>query len=31
MGATAPQKAANMMDNLARGLIAPTEIIARAV
>ena len=31
MGASAPQKAANMMDNLERGLIAPTEIIARAV
>ena len=31
MGATAPQKAANMMANLERGLIAPTEIIARAV
>ena len=31
MGASAPQKAANMMDNLERGLIAPTEIIARAI
>ena len=31
MGASAPQKVANMMDNLERGLIAPTEIIARAV
>ena len=31
MGATAPQKAANMMADLARGLIAPTEIVARAV
>ncbi len=31
MGASAPQKAANMMHNLERGLIAPTEIIARAV
>ena len=31
MGASAPQKAANMMGNLERGLIAPTEIIARAI
>ena len=31
MGATAPEKAANMMANLERALIAPTEIIARAV
>ena len=31
MGASAPQKVANMMANLERGLIAPTEIIARAV
>ena len=31
MGASAPQKVANMMGNLERGLIAPTEIIARAV
>ena len=31
MGASAAQKAANMMANLERGLIAPTEIIARAV
>jgi hypothetical protein len=30
MGATAPQKVANMMANLERGVIAPTEIIARA-
>ena len=30
MGATAPQKVANMMDNLERRVIAPTEIIARA-
>lgn len=30
MGAASPQKVANMMDNLERGLIAPTEIIARA-
>lgn len=31
MGATAPQKAANMILNLERGLIAPTEIVSRAV
>jgi len=31
MGASAPQKVANMVDNLERGLIAPTEIIARAI
>lgn len=31
MGASAPQKAANMIDNLERGLIAPTEIVAQAV
>ncbi len=31
MGRTAPQKVANMIDNLERGLISPTEIIARAV
>jgi len=31
MGASAPQKAANMIGNLERGLIAPTEIIAQAV
>lgn len=30
MGATAPQKIANMVDALERGLIAPTEIIGRA-
>jgi SAM-dependent methyltransferase len=31
MGASAPQKVANMIDNLERGLIAPTEIIGKAV
>ena len=31
MGASAPQKVANMIDNLERGLIAPTEIISRAI
>ncbi len=31
MGASAPQKVANMIDNLERGLIAPTEIIGRAI
>lgn len=31
MGASAPQKVANMMDNLERGLIAPTEIVSRAL
>ena len=31
MGASAPQKVANMMNNLERGLIAPTEIIGRAI
>jgi hypothetical protein len=30
MGASAPQKVGNMIDNLERGLIAPTEIICRA-
>ena len=31
MGATAPQKVANMIGNLERGLIAPTEIVGRAI
>jgi ubiquinone/menaquinone biosynthesis C-methylase UbiE len=31
MGPSAPQKVANMIDNLERGLIAPTEIISRAL
>lgn len=31
MGASAPHKIANMIDNLERGLIAPTEIISRAL
>jgi hypothetical protein len=31
MGPSSPQKAANMIDNVERGLIAPTEIISRAV
>jgi ubiquinone/menaquinone biosynthesis C-methylase UbiE len=31
MGPTAPQKVANMIDNLQRGLIAPTEIISAAI
>ncbi len=31
MGPTAPQKIANMVANLEKGLIAPTEIICRAV
>ncbi len=31
MGSSAPQKVANMIDNLERGLIAPTEIICRAL
>jgi SAM-dependent methyltransferase len=31
MGPTAPQKIANMVSNLELGLIAPTEIICRAV
>jgi ubiquinone/menaquinone biosynthesis C-methylase UbiE len=31
MGAAAPQKVANMIDNLERGLIAPTEIVSRAI
>jgi hypothetical protein len=31
MSASAPQKVANMIDNLERGLIAPTEIICRAL
>ena len=31
MGASAPQKVANMIENLERGLIAPVEIIGRAV
>jgi SAM-dependent methyltransferase len=30
MGSSAPQKVANMIDNLNRGVIAPTEIIGRA-
>ena len=30
MGASSPQKVANMIDNLERGLIAPTEMISRA-
>ncbi len=30
MGTSAPQKVANMIDNLERALIAPTEIIAQA-
>jgi ubiquinone/menaquinone biosynthesis C-methylase UbiE len=29
MGATAPQKIANMIDNIERGLIAPTEMVGR--
>lgn len=31
MGASAQQKVTNMIDNLERGLIAPTEVISRAV
>ena len=31
MGTSAPQKVANMIDNLERGLIAPMEIISRAI
>jgi hypothetical protein len=31
MGTSAQQKVANMIDNLERGLIAPTEIIGRAI
>lgn len=31
MGVSAPQKVANMIDNLERGLISPTEIISRAL
>ncbi|HTR14591.1 MAG TPA: class I SAM-dependent methyltransferase [Roseiarcus sp.] len=31
MGASAPQKVAIMIDNLERGMIAPTEIICRAL
>jgi ubiquinone/menaquinone biosynthesis C-methylase UbiE len=31
MGPTAPQKVANMIDNLQRGLIAPIEIVSGAV
>ncbi|MBV9861496.1 MAG: class I SAM-dependent methyltransferase [Alphaproteobacteria bacterium] len=31
MGETSPQKVANMVDNLQRGLIAPTEIVCRAL
>ena len=31
MGSTAPQKIANMVEMLERGLIAPTEVIARRV
>jgi ubiquinone/menaquinone biosynthesis C-methylase UbiE len=30
MGATSPQKVANMIGNLERGLISPTEIVCRA-
>jgi hypothetical protein len=30
MGPSAPQKTANMLDNLERGVIAPTEVIGRA-
>jgi len=31
MGASAPQKIANIIDILERGLVAPTEILARAI
>lgn len=31
MGASSPEKVANMIGNLERGLIAPTEIVCRAV
>ena len=31
MGASAPQKVGNMIRNLERGLITPTEIICRAI
>jgi ubiquinone/menaquinone biosynthesis C-methylase UbiE len=31
MGTTTPQKLGNMIDNLQRGLIAPTEIVSRAL
>jgi ubiquinone/menaquinone biosynthesis C-methylase UbiE len=31
MGASAPQKVANMIDNLERGVIAPREIVGRAI
>jgi hypothetical protein len=31
MGASAPQKVTNMIDNLEKGLIAPTEIICHAL
>lgn len=31
MGTTTPQKVANMIDNLQRGLIAPTEIVCTAL
>ena len=31
MGTSAPQKVANMIDNLERRLIAPTEIVSRAI
>jgi hypothetical protein len=31
MGSTAAQKVANMIDNLESGLIAPTEIVCRAI
>ena len=31
MGASSPEKVANMIDNLEQGLLAPTEIIARAI
>jgi hypothetical protein len=30
MGASAPQKVANMIKNLEAGLIAPTELISQA-
>jgi len=31
MGASAPQKVANIIDNLEQGLVAPTEIVARVI
>jgi ubiquinone/menaquinone biosynthesis C-methylase UbiE len=31
MGASAPQKFANMIENVERGLVAPTEMVSRAV